>query len=140
VHIIIKRTKNKHMTYSDYKEEVTAERNKIMTKHGVFWAFGQDSFRKQFDALNLPKGEKVASIGAGGYLPSKNFDQWLEELNKVKKFTGDRVQAIKYELNNHEYKISMDPEQCIETVFEIIDACTDGISLDLVKEVARYKG
>jgi len=128
------------MTYSDYKEVVTKERDTIMKSNGVFWAFGNEQFKEGIAKCNLAEGEKVTELGAGGYLPSKNVDSFLKEINEVSKFTGDRVQAIKYELNNHEYKISMDAEQCIKDVFDIIDACTDGISMDLVKEVARYKG
>lgn len=114
------------MKYHEFKEQGLIKYHEdTMKKHGVFWAFGNEQFKEKIEKLNLEEGEKVTDIGAGGFVPSKNVKQFLEDMKNSPKYTGDRKEAIMYELNNHEYKISLDFEQCIDTVHEILTDCMD---------------
>jgi len=114
------------MRYYEFKEQVLNNyTSKVMEKYGVFWAFSNEQFNKGIEKINLPLGEKLTSIGSGGYLPSKNVDAFIKEMNEMPLYEGDRKDAIMYELNNHEYKISNDLEGTIDIVLEIMKANVD---------------
>lgn len=125
------------MKYYEFKEQVLNKHHEnVMKKHGVFWAFSNEQFTKGIEKLNLAEGEKVTEIGGGGYLPTKNVDAFIEDMKTRPTYEGDRKDAIMYELNNHEYKISLDLEQCIDTVLDIMQDNVDE-SMER-KEVEHY--
>ncbi len=109
---------------------------------GVFFAFSNSQFItgcKKVGALNdndEPNDNKISGFGHGGYVLSKNFDKFLEEMEKINTegikqdiqengLTG----IIQRELANYEVQITRDWKQLIEVLEDY-----PGITEDLIKE------
>lgn len=97
-------------TIKTYLQEAT---NKHLEDCGAFWAFGVGQFKEGIAKLKekgiLLDGEKVTDIGAGGFIPSKNVQKYIQghkdidkEYKKMKKDEKARKEYILYELHNHE--------------------------------------
>ncbi len=105
------------MTYQEIKRQTEKDMEELAKKVGLFWAFSNDQFTegraKILASGLLIEGEKVASIGAGGYLPTKNweaFDSGYDAIIKtekqaVKDARSALDEAIRYEIMNHEGNI-----------------------------------
>ena len=87
--------------------------NKHLDDCSAFWAFSTEQFKEGIAKLKesgtLLEGEKVTSIGAGGYIPSKNVDRYIQghkdidkEYKRMKKDEKAIKDYILYELHNHE--------------------------------------
>ena len=95
------------MTIQHLKQERQDRVNKLITACLVFFAFSNEQFEQ--NKTPLKEGEKYVSIGAGGYMPKgevenftngmKDIDRWFKEQTKSIKL---RKQNIAYELANHE--------------------------------------
>jgi hypothetical protein len=100
------------MTYQEYKN---FDKNWI-DNFPIFFAFNDEQFLEGMKKINFTKGtDKLVSIGAGGYLKKADYPQFLENLKNGKKRLKTLLknntffkEAIQYELNNHEYCITMD--------------------------------
>lgn len=59
----------------------------LLKKYHVFFAFNDSQFEESLNNLKacgiLLEGEKVSSIGAGGYLPSKFADEFIKEYKSI---------------------------------------------------------
>lgn len=95
-------------TYKDLKAQEQAKYNELLDKCQVFWAFSKEQFEEGKAKYPIAEGAKYASIGAGGYMPSSNVDEFIagnKAIEKWKKQARKEVkaeEAILYELNNHE--------------------------------------
>lgn len=94
------------MKYAILKQQEQSKYDALMNECGVFWAFSNEQFAEGKKKNPVAKGEKYASIGAGGFLPSKNvtkFVKGMQEIEKwAKKAKKDATEVILYELNNYE--------------------------------------
>jgi len=101
------------MKYQEIKKKRHEDTNNLFTNLGVFWAFGNDQFKEGLDKLvakgMLKSGEKLVSIGAGGFMPKTNFDKLTQGMKEIEetfkkeiKEANARTEHILYELNNHE--------------------------------------
>lgn len=97
-------------TIKNYLQEET---NKLITDCNVFFAFSTEQFKEGIAKLKekgiLLEGEKVTDIGAGGFIPSKNVQKYIQgnkdintEYKKMKKDEKAKKEYILYELHNHE--------------------------------------
>lgn len=98
------------MTYQEIKEKHKEVYNKIMEECQVFFAFNNEQFKDGLSKIELSQGEKLVSIGAGGYMPKKHFDAFLRKTKEadkikakeIKEAKAEKEAAILYELKNHE--------------------------------------
>lgn len=92
---------------------LTEATNKHINDCNVFFAFGDSQFKEGIQKLKesgiLLDGEKVTSIGAGGFIPSKNVQKYIQghkdiqkEYKQMKKDEKALNDYILYELHNHE--------------------------------------
>lgn len=97
-------------TINNYLQEAT---NKLITDCDVFFAFSVSQMQEGINKLKekgiLLPGEKVTDIGAGGYIPSKNVQKYIQgnkdiqkEYKRMKKDEKAKTEYILYELHNHE--------------------------------------
>jgi hypothetical protein len=88
------------------KERKQKKYDDLASECGVFWAFNEDQFKEGKAKNPLKEGEKYASIGMGGYMPSKNVDKFIAGMDAIDKWAReakkDDKKVILYELNNHE--------------------------------------
>jgi hypothetical protein len=108
------------MDYKTFKESQSKEFNEFTY---IFFAFNNEQFNEGMKRLNLKNTSEVVSIGHGGYLPKnkvKDFKDLLDkQKNDLKNFKKDQkalVDAILYELNNHEYCVT----GSIESVLDVL--------------------
>jgi hypothetical protein len=115
------------MKYKEIKDKRQSDTNELLESLGVFWAFSNEQFKAGLDTLikteKLKSGEKLTNIGAGGFIPSKNFQAMLSGMEKIEnnfkagiKEAKARVENILYELNNHEAFYTGDIEPTLEAL------------------------
>lgn len=88
-------------------------------KHGIFWAFSNSQFKEgvnRMKELGLYKdGQKIYSIGAGGYGISKelieDFCNFYKERNKKIAKECDPQEVYIYEYNNHECMLDWNDDE-----------------------------
>ncbi len=73
----------------------------------MFFAFSDKQFTES--KTPLKEGEKYVHIGAGGYMPKGQVDNYISGIEKIGKWYKEEVKAnkarrenIAYELHNHE--------------------------------------
>lgn len=103
-------------TYQQLKQSQSEALNNFQ---GLFWAFSSKQLEEGLCKLNCTKKDLV-SIGAGGFIlrdKINDFDALLkshkEELKNFRKNEKELINAIAYELNNHEYVITHDVEPAL---------------------------
>lgn len=112
------------MTYAEFKKLEQAKYDELMEKCHVFWAFSNEQFAEGKKKNPVAEGEKYTSIGAGGYLPSKNVDTFIKGMQEieawkkaeVKKNKAEQEKTILYELNNYECFYTGDIEPALEVL------------------------
>ena len=93
--------------YSELKSEKQVKYNNLMNECNVFWAFNSEQFNEGLAKCELSEGEKIVSIGAGGYIAKKNVQSLIDGQKAIEKWFKLATKTMKeehilYELNNHE--------------------------------------
>ena len=106
-------------------------RKKINNFEGIFFAFSKTQMDQELKRLNTDK-KSICSIGAGGYILKERkraFLRMLEEnKNELEKGFKDKAftySAFEYELYNHEYGVTGDIEDTLDSL---------GITFEELKE------
>ena len=104
------------MKYLELKEQ----RIKEINDFPVFWAFSKEQLEKGLKKINATKKE-IVSIGAGGYMRREDtpkFDKLFRDSEKrmqeALKDDAFLIEALVYELGNHEYGYTYDDTDTIE--------------------------
>lgn len=108
-------------TYQEIKKTHREAVNKVIEDNGVFFAFSQEQLKEGLATLKK-KGDKIVSIGAGGFLPKSNADKFFKEMGQandnnkkaIKELREEKQKAILYELNNYECFHSGDIEPVVD--------------------------
>lgn len=94
----------------------------ISNQKGLFWAFSKDQLNEGLLKTNS-KIDEVVSIGAGGIIRKDeigNFKALLKrhelERKELKKNVEELYKALVYELNNHEYCITYNPQDALDAL------------------------
>lgn len=115
--------RNAH-TLKRYKE-LCKERNEVdVKKYDCFFAFSNQQFSEGLKSIRpLKEGEKIVSIGAGGYGTRDGVDRlfaYYDEVNARIKAECDPQEVYVYEYNNHESFISWDGDlEAIRLIYSI---------------------
>ncbi len=117
------------MDYQKFKERQQEEINAFP----LIFAFNNKQLQEGCSRLGVVEPEKeLYSIGAGGYVRRVDSDKFYlmfkrldEELQEALKEPAFLLDALTYELGNHEYIFSMDPEPALNAL---------GLSREDVKE------
>jgi len=109
--------------------------NALMDECKVFWAFSKTQFEEGKKKIGLLEGEKLVDIGAGGFMPLKYKDKYINGMEAIYLAFKDamkdekaRKAHILYELNNHEAYYSMD-------ISDTLDALGEDFTREEVAEV-----
>ena len=109
-------------TYTELKARQAKEMNEFQ---GIFFAFSNEQLKEGLEKLGLTLEDtsKIYSIGAGGYIlkeRSKDLDamfkRWEQEREELKKEEKNLLDALVYELRNHEYCITGDPDDALNAL------------------------
>lgn len=106
-------------TYTEQKKRHSDEFSKF---DGIFFAFNNSQLEDGLQKLNCTKKD-IYSIGAGGFIlksKSGELDNLMTrhetECKELKKDTKKLFDALVYELRNHEYCITYDPQDALESL------------------------
>lgn len=126
----------------NYKNLKTKHQREVNEFQGIFFAFNNDQFAEGLKKLELPEGEKVVSIGGGGYIRKTKVDDFIAMMdrhtNERKQIKKDRkllLDALAYELRNHEYGYTRDVTDAIEALELKLEDIPEDI-LDKAKKLA----
>lgn len=121
------------MKYLKIKQEEQKRLEQLSDEVGLFWAFSNEQFEEGKKKNPVAKGERYTSIGAGGFLPSKNVQKWVDGMKAVEKWAKDAKkdakEVILYELNNYECFYTGDIEDALPRLHDF------GYTTEEVKKV-----
>ena len=125
------------MNYNDLQNKHSEEFDKF---EGLFFAFSNDQFKEGLAKLNLSEGEKVVSVGAGGYVRKTKVDELTsmidrhkEEKEQFKKEKKNLLDCLAYELRNHEYGYTYD----VTDALEALGLKLEDIPADILKQAKK---
>ncbi|NBW22893.1 MAG: hypothetical protein EBR82_84605 [Caulobacteraceae bacterium] len=116
------------MTIQELKQKKQDFYTKAIESNGMFFAFDIKQFNEGLKVLKDKKlildGEKITSIGAGGYIPSKNIEAFKIESKKIEDWYKNEVKAIKnglesvilHELKNYECFYTSDISEAFDVL------------------------
>lgn len=94
-------------TLATIKAEKQRKVDQLLTDCLIFFAFSNEQFTA--NKTQLQPGEKYVSLGAGGYMPKGQVDNYLNGMKAINKWfkkaikeSKTRKEHIAYELNNYE--------------------------------------
>jgi hypothetical protein len=110
-------------TYQQFKTNKSKEWSKLK---GIFYAFSDDQFNEGIANIGITKDEvkeKLYNLGGGGYIlksESKDMERMLQnasdELDAILNDKKQLLDALSYELMNHEYCITYDTSDALDAL------------------------
>jgi len=133
----------KKRSYSEFCKK----KERIMSAFpGLFFAFGNEQMKAAIEKYKIGPDNKIVDVGYGGFVLRKNLSKYqkLQELfcKWDKEFISTEngfKNALKYELNNHEYCVTCDPTDALEAAIGVsfIEDLT-AVQQGWVKECCKY--
>lgn len=89
------------------------------------FAFSRDQFKSAMSELGLTENDtdKISWIGLGGFCLKTDkeavdrvFDETYDEMNKAMRDDEFCIDAIEYEMGNHEYALTYDMNEVLESL------------------------
>ena len=128
-------------TYRELKREITESASNYS---GIFWAFNDKQFKKGLAELGLNGADvasgKLAKLGAGGFILAdkkesywKHIDGLHAKMKQALKNEAFLLEALIYELINHEFIITYDATDALES----LSLKVDDVPSELLKEAKR---
>lgn len=121
--------------YETIKKQASDKYTELQDKCELFWAFSNEQFAEGKAKHPVNPGEKYTSIGAGGYLPNKNVQMFIDGQKAIEKWRKAEIKKAKteevilHELKNYEAFYIGDIEEAAELLMEM------GFTLDQIKAV-----
>ena len=128
-------------TYPQQKQRHSDEFGKLK---GLFFAFSNKQMEEGLQRIGLAPGKEsyplITSIGAGGYILKesvKELEALIErqsaERASLRKDRKRLLDALIYELNNHEYCYTGDPTEALAA----LDLTRETVPQDILKEAIK---
>lgn len=105
------------MTYQEYKKI----QEKQIDALPLFWAFNNEQFTKGMAKIGATEKKELVSIGNGGFMKKVDTQLWVNFLNDNALETlmldpDFAYQAFCYELINHEFCYTNDPDDALSAL------------------------
>lgn len=110
---------------------------------GVFFAFSNEQLAEGMVKIGLAADDykSIVPIGAGGYLRKDRVTAFKElfarqntERKELKKNESKLIEALVYELSNHEYCISGDPLPALEALGLTLESVPQNVLKRAIKK------
>lgn len=115
--------KTSQVNITDLKAEKQNKVDALITSCKVFFAFSNEQFTSNMPTLE--EGDKIVSMGAGGYLPKSQVQNWIDGMDAIGKWYKGATKSIKlrkqniaYELSNHEAYYTGDISDTLDALGE----------------------
>ena len=125
-------------TVETYQQQKKRHQEEVNSFEGIFFAFSNEQFEEGMKKLGINNAkEELYSIGAGGYIKKERskdfhnmFKRHAQERKQREKDEKFLLEALVYELRNHEYCITCD----VTDALEALDLTINDISPKLLKK------
>ena len=126
--------------YTSMKQRHSEEFSKF---EGIFFAFSNEQLKEGMIKIGLKEDDygSLVSIGAGGYLRKDKredfkalFARQDKERKELRKDEARLVEALVYELGNHEYCITGNPEDALSALGYTIKTIPQNVLKRAVKK------
>tara|TARA_E500000318_G_C3405500_1_gene151466 strand:+ start:58 stop:471 length:414 start_codon:yes stop_codon:yes gene_type:complete len=114
------------MNYHQLKAKHQKGYNELSEAQGVFYAFSDNQFKEGLQKLGLTEEtakDKLTSIGGGGFMLSDKVQSIVDysektynEMQEALKGEEFLLEALTYELCNHEYCITGDSRDALQAL------------------------
>lgn len=128
-------------TYTEQKARHSKEFNEFQ---GIFFAFSDEQFAEGMKRMGLAVDDykSIVSIGSGGYILKSKRDEFRalfarqdKERKDLKKDEKKLIEALIYELGNHEYSYTGDATDAVESLGYTMETIPQKT---LNKAIAKY--
>ena len=116
------------MDYREFKERKQKEFNELP----LMFAFSNEQFEEGKKKLCVKDDKELVSIGGGGFIKKVDAHLLDEMINRHNKEYEELMQndefvysAFYYELGNHEFCITLDPEDTLEALCLTVEEMRD---------------
>lgn len=123
-----------------YQEQKKRHHDEFNAFNGIFFAFSNDQMREGYEKLGVSETNKIVRIGAGGFVLASRLQEFKNLLKRqdaeraqLRKNEKELIAALVYELQNHEYCITGDPEDALRA----LDLTRDTVSPEILKKAIR---
>lgn len=108
---------------------------------GIFFAFSNEQFKEGLEKVKYNKEtDKIVNIGSGGYVLKSRINEFKallarqeKERKELRKSTKQLIDAIVYELNNHEYCIT----GSVTDALAALDLTRETVDADVLKKAIK---
>lgn len=124
-------------TYLEQKKRHQAEYSAF---EGIFFAFSTEQLKEGIEKFGVNEDNKMVNIGAGGFVLKSRLQALKDMLSRhdterkeLRKDTNKLIDAIAYELANHEYCITYN----VEDALRALDLTVDSVPADILKKAIK---
>lgn len=111
-----------NITTETHTQQKKRHMDEISTVKGLFWAFSNDQLNEGLNKINATVKD-IVSIGAGGFILKTELQGFKDmlirhelERKELKKDVKKLFDALVYEIGNHEYCITYDPQDALDAL------------------------
>ena len=131
-----------------YKEITKEVEEKLNNQKGLFCAFSNKQFEEGMEKIGLDIKEvgKLTDIGAGGFILTTEAENFLnifkvkkEKMQEMFKNEEETKNAMRYELNNHEYSYTYDEEDALSALGLTIEEVEGSEMLSRALKQAKFE-
>lgn len=104
-----------------YQQQKARHHKEFGAFDGIFFAFSNEQMKEGIEKYGVNENNKVVNIGAGGFVLKSRLQEFKDLLARQEKerkeLKHDRnkfIDALAYELQNHEYCITGNPDDALE--------------------------
>lgn len=123
-----------------YREQKKRHHDEFNTFDGIFFAFSNDQMKEGCERFGVSETNKIVRIGSGGFVLASRLQEFKDllkrhdtERSQLRKDEKELIAALVYELQNHEYCITGDPESALEA----IGLTSNTVSPEILKKAIR---
>jgi hypothetical protein len=106
-----------------YQEQKKRQREEFGAFDGIFFAFSNEQMKEGVEKYGVNENNKIVNIGAGGFVLKSRLQEFKDllarhdqERKDLKKNIKELYTALVYELRNHEYCITYNTQDALETL------------------------
>jgi hypothetical protein len=123
-----------------YTEQKKRHQDEFGAFDGIFFAFSNEQMKEGIEKHGVNENNKIVNIGAGGFVLKSRLQEFKdllkrqdEERAQLRKDEKELIGAIVYELQNHEYCITGNPDDALTA----LDLTRDTLSPEILKKAIK---
>jgi hypothetical protein len=123
-----------------YQQQKKRHQDEFNAFDGIFFAFNNKQMNEGIEKHGVNENNKIISIGAGGFVLKSRIQDFKDMMDRqdaeraqLRKDEKELIAAIVYELQNHEYCITGNPDDALDA----LGLTRDAVSPEILKKAIR---